>query len=231
MKRKVKRFPKVKSSAGIKAARKKLREEFQIYRHHKSSVKIAEKFRHQKELRLNLGCGPKYKTGWVNIDLLPTADLQLDIRENFPFSDSSVSLIYSEHLFEHLEYPEEVNHLLRESLRILQPGGKFSVGVPDLSITLFQYVKNELPDLIKIWSADKYLQWFPSYVWKTPMSVVNFGFRQGTEHKFAYDFETLKLFLEEAGFVNVQKREFDPELDSEDRRDGTLYVDGFKLVD
>jgi hypothetical protein len=34
--------------------------------------------------------------------------------------------------------------------------------------------------------------------------------------------------LERAGFVKVRRRDFDPELDSEERSLGTLYVDAYK---
>jgi hypothetical protein len=60
------------------------------------------------------------------------------------------------------------------------------------------------------------------------MHLVNYSFRQGSEHKYAYDFETLARVLTEAGIIKVRRREFDPDLDSVDRRDGTLYVDGCK---
>jgi len=59
-------------------------------------------------------------------------------------------------------------------------------------------------------------------------ALVNFFFRQGSKHKYAYDFETLARVLTEGGFTEVKRREFSPKMDSEDRRDGTLYVDACK---
>jgi hypothetical protein len=67
------------------------------------------------------------------------------------------------------------------------------------------------------------MHWHPD--WRdTPMHQVNYLFRQGHEHKYAYDGETLALILERAGFVRVNRRDFDPALDSESRRIGTLYM-------
>ena len=60
------------------------------------------------------------------------------------------------------------------------------------------------------------------------MEDINFPFRQGEEHNFAYDFETLRYILEKSGFVQVKRRDFDPSLDSRDRELGTLYVDAIK---
>jgi len=51
------------------------------------------------------------------------------------------------------------------------------------------------------------------------MHHVNYLFRQGGEHKYAYDCETLALTLTRAGFREVSRREFDPALDSESRRE------------
>jgi predicted SAM-dependent methyltransferase len=213
---------------GVKAAWRELRHELRIQRYHKASLKKARRFQGQPHLRLHLGCGSKYKSGWINVDLHQDADLQLDVRENLPFGEGTVSMIYSEHFFEHLEYPTEVLHLLRESMRVLEPGGTFSVGVPDAEETLFQYAQGQLPALLQGWSQDKNLQWFPPWVWTTPMHCINFFFRQGREHKYAYDFETLARVLKEGHFVDIKRRDFQLDTDSEDRRDGTLYVDARK---
>src|SRR6516164_10691898 len=42
---------------------------------------------------------------------------------------------------------------------------------------------------------------------------------------YAWDFEALKNPLEDIGFRNCSRRDFDPALDSESRIRGTLYVD------
>ena len=60
------------------------------------------------------------------------------------------------------------------------------------------------------------------------MHSVNYLFRQGTEHKYAYDLETLVRVLEQSGFEKVARREPEAGLDLEGRRSHTLYVDGFK---
>jgi len=128
---------KAQTSAGVRRAIRDLWHEVQLQRHHRSSLKRAKEFSSRANLKLNIGCGSNLKADWVNIDLFQKADLQLDIRENLPFADESVSIVYSEHFFEHLEYPDEALKFLRESWRVLTPGGIFSLGIPDfvLSIT------------------------------------------------------------------------------------------------
>jgi predicted SAM-dependent methyltransferase len=205
-----------------------LSRELRVQRDHEASVEEARRFIGKSHLKLHLGCGSEYREGWINIDLRPDADLQLDVREKLPFEDGSTAVIYSEHFFEHLDYPLEATRLLRESLRVLEPGGKFSVGVPDVGETLIQYAQDQLPALMQEWSKDKNMQWVAPWIWETPMHIVNFVSRQGTEHKYSYDAETLIRVLQQAGFVGVIRRDFQPDLDSEHRRDGTLYVDAFK---
>jgi hypothetical protein len=62
------------------------------------------------------------------------------MRERIPFTDGSAIIIYSEHFFDTLDYPEEVQHFLRECLRVLQPSGIFRVGVCDTRWPLLDYV-------------------------------------------------------------------------------------------
>src|SRR5215472_7118013 len=81
--------------------------EWRIYKCHRSALNKLALFLRSPEKKLNLGCGPNLKPGWINIDLFDShADLQLDLREKWPFADASVSCIYSEHVFEHFELHE-----------------------------------------------------------------------------------------------------------------------------
>ena len=70
--------------------------------------------------------------------------------------------------------------------------------------------------------------WHPAY-YDTKMHNINYHFRQGSEHKYAYDYETLEQLLARAGFTQIQRSEFDPGLDTERRKIGTLYVTAAKL--
>jgi predicted SAM-dependent methyltransferase len=130
-------------------------------------------------------------------------------------------MIYSEHFFEHLQHPRDTTRFLSEAFRLLEPGGVFSVGVPD----------TEWP--LKAYSDDKD-SYFPTAKnlhppkCKTKLDHINYHFRQDGEHKYAWDFETLKNALEEMGFRNCIRRDPDPALDNKSRFIGTLYVDCVK---
>ena len=72
---------------------------------------------------MNMGCGRNLKQGWINIDLGQEKCFNLEFRERFPFSNGIVSQIYSEHMLEHLAFPDEALTFISESFRLLSPGG------------------------------------------------------------------------------------------------------------
>ena len=65
-----------------------------------------KKFISLSTIKLNLGCGPNLKKGFINIDLSKKANLRLDLRKPLPFKGNTVDYIYSEHFFEHLSYTD-----------------------------------------------------------------------------------------------------------------------------
>jgi predicted SAM-dependent methyltransferase len=212
------RFP-----IGLYGALRTLRNETRIYLIHRKGVKKAKAYAGQTALKLNIGCGPNRKEGWVNIDLKPgMADMSLDMRERIPLADGSVAAIYSEHFLEHLDYPTDAKRFLGECYRVLQPGGRFSAGVPDTEWPIDAYVGRDDKGWI---SLCKERGWHPDWC-HTPLEHVNHHFRQGGDHRFAYDFETLRHALDEAGFRDITRREPDPGIDSWEV--ATLYVDAIK---
>ena len=214
----------VKSSIppGLRSALRQVREEARIRSLHRRGVEKARAYSGQTGLRLQLGCGPRVKKGWVNVDLAPGADLQLDLREPLPFDDGTFELIYAEHFVEHVDYPNTVGQLLKECYRVLEPGGRVSLVVPDCELVIRSYVLGGTKEF-----HEAEAKWHPESL-TTAMEHINYSFRQGGEHRFAYDFETFAKVVSGAGFVDVKRREYDPELDSVDRIVGSLYVEGTK---
>ncbi|MDQ3387656.1 MAG: methyltransferase domain-containing protein, partial [Actinomycetota bacterium] len=86
-----------------------------------------------REVRLNIGAGQTYIPGFINIDISSKADIVLDLgRDQLPFEDNSVDLIFSYHTLEHVP-----NYLfaLSEIHRVLKNGGAFLVGLPYITLT------------------------------------------------------------------------------------------------
>ena len=91
---------------------------------------------YDKELfYLNIGAGKFCRKNWRIIEYtdqnmpsykydLSLIDFNLNLFTNpeFPIKDNSVDLIYSSHTFEHLN-DKNVEHILKESFRILKNGG------------------------------------------------------------------------------------------------------------
>ena len=213
---------------GIETAVRLLLQESHIFWQHSRGVKKSRRYSNSSGLKLNIGCGENIKPGWVNIDLSPNVDLALDMRRNIPLPTGCASVIYSEHFFEHLENPPSVQTFLSEAYRVLEPGGLFSVGVPDTEWIIRDY--NGLP--YKEHQPGEWLKFVKGGlhpdICYTPLDHINFHFRQFTEHKYAYDYVTLAHVLEQAGLTDVKQRDFDPKLDAQWRKIGTLYVDARK---
>ncbi len=81
-------------------------------------------------------CGGRnpYRPGeFLNVDIvdLPKVDLVFDITKRFPIADGIIAEIISIATLEHLRKPQ-VDHVLSECYRTLQPGGVLRVSTPDI---------------------------------------------------------------------------------------------------
>jgi predicted SAM-dependent methyltransferase len=84
-------------------------------------------------MRLNLGCGPVRKDGFVNIDINPQVnpDLVLDLnRLPYPFEPDSVDYIYGAQLVEHLHV--HCIDFFQECYRILKADGTLEMHLPNM---------------------------------------------------------------------------------------------------
>ncbi len=179
---------------------------------------------------VHLGCGPKYLEGFVNVDanLFNKIDLWLDVRNGLPFPSNSVDSIYSTHMFEHF-YPDELNLLLRECLRVLKPRGGIRLIVPNLESAIQAYSQSQ-----SAWFDDSFPRHFDSLGGR----FSNFIFCDG-QHRTAFDFTHIEEVLGKAGFGEVERsaegksRLYDdnvPAYEPGDSRDlpHSLYVEAFK---
>lgn len=83
-------------------------------------------------MKLDLGCGPSKKEGFIGIDSIKfdNVDFVLDLgKEKLPFDDESVDEIHASHFIEHLDSNERV-HIVNEMYRVMKKGAKATVIVP-----------------------------------------------------------------------------------------------------
>ncbi len=198
--------------------------ELQISYYHRQGLRRIRQKSLSKPSKINLGSGPACKHGYLNIDLFPGADLTLDLREGLPFESNCCEIIFSEHFFEHIDYPEPVRHLFKECLRVLQPDGILRFSVPDTEWPLHDYRDGSNAPYFLACNGNS---WHPSYC-TTRLEHINYHFRQDGQHRFAYDEETVRKLLEPLGFSEVTRASFDAQLDSERRRIGSLFISARK---
>lgn len=101
---------------------------------------------------VDLGCGPinrseqypEYELVRVDIRDECEPDYRCDVRM-LPFANEEYDLVFSSHVLEHFER-NETESILTEWLRILKPGGKFHLVLPNIQWTFDKSRDVEVPD-------------------------------------------------------------------------------------
>lgn len=183
---------------------------------------IAAHFAKEQVIKVQLGSGSNLMPGWLNTEGfdptsfthaldVSTACVYLNVCETFPFADHSIDYIFHEHVMEHLTYPD-AQSMLRECYRVLQPGGKIRIAMPDFAYFLRLYFEDGSGE--KSAFLDEYIR-FNSSVWSTDLAhvrhnkavfVINHALR-AWGHRFLYDEKTLSAAMAEAGFVKCTRQE------------------------
>lgn len=114
-----------------------------------------------------MGCGNTAPDGWVNCDSSWNAQISkwpilhrilvklnivshaqwppnvryLRLGSRFPWPDGSADVVYASHVFEHLDRATRHN-FMKESYRVLKPGGVLRIVVPDLLYHAKTYVES-----------------------------------------------------------------------------------------
>ena len=179
-----------------------------------------------KDLCVNFGCGPNPLPDWLNLDVARSngIDIVWDLRHGLPFPDESCTALFGEHVIEHVPR-QDAQKLLRECYRVLHKGGVLRLSTPDAGRYLRSY------------AGDREFLEHPSFPepFESPMDRVNQMMREGGQHLWAYDADSLLLALKKAGFSKVMEQPFGKSLhprmqniDTEGRAFESLYVEGVK---
>jgi len=173
-------------------------------------------------IKLDLGCGSSKREGFIGIDLSSEADIQWDLTQSLPFEDETVSVIRSDHFFEHIEQSDLI-YLLKECKRVLVPGGILDFSVPHIDPYIeaylskdFDFLKEKITDIPNR-DEELYNTCFDRILWLL--------YRNG-EHKSMFDKDSIVAKVKLAGFSTVTTREYDPENDN--YRFSSVYVVAIK---
>lgn len=107
-----------------------------------------------KPIKLDLGCGPNPKEGFIGVDALPfdgKVKIVTDLRKRWPWKDNSVDEAYTSHFVEHLEAWERV-HFIKELYRVLKPEAKCQMIVPHwASCRAYGDLTHKWPPVSEFW--------------------------------------------------------------------------------
>lgn len=85
-------------------------------------------------MKLHLGCGRKYREGWINADVNRNvkADYYFDMNDKFPFEDNYFDEIYMDSVLEH---SNDIVKVLKELYRVCKPNARMEIWAPHYSAT------------------------------------------------------------------------------------------------
>jgi len=133
-----------------------------------------------------------------------------DLRKPLPFPDNTFSAIYASHVLEHL-YRSQGLVLLSECKRVLKPGGVLRLVVPDLQSMVVEYV-NSKKNGASTSAADHLNDKLAFRSAAPPVGNVfvrsHAVWKDFHSHKWMYDADSLRHYLEAAGFRQVAKMDF-----------------------
>lgn len=177
------------------------------------------------DLYVQFGAGPGTPpASWRSFDSSPTLRLQRiplagrffvggafpyfgptveygDIVKGLPVAEGSCAAIYCSHVLEHLALCE-LRTALTNTWRYLRPAGVFRLVLPDLRQLATDYLSDPSPDAAMAFMRNSMLGQ-PT----RPRGLAAFlrSWLGGSQHRWMWDFESLKTELESAGFTDVRR--------------------------
>lgn len=147
------------------------------------------------QIKLNIGCGGRKLPGYLGVDAVAertAADIVANAN-HIPLPDGCASEVMAIHLVEHL-LPWELSATLKEWHRLLAPGGKLVLELPDLikccqNIISGRTRTGKHPDQLGLWGL------FGDDRLEDPFML----------HRWSYTFSTLAPKVEAAGFRKVKE--------------------------
>ena len=142
--------------------------------------------------KLHIG-GTQKHPEWEILNAVPApyVDHVCNARDLSRFQDDTFTDIYASHVLEHFDYVNELNVVLKEWYRVLMPGGKLYISVPDLDILAQLFISKD-----QLTVDERFF-----------VMCMIFGGHgdQYDYHMVGLNEEFLTFFLVQAGYTNIQK--------------------------
>lgn len=177
-------------------------------------------------LDVQYGCGVSAPQNWVNFDASPTLRLQRmpllgkaitrgrsifpdnvaygDVVKGLPLRDASCRRVYCSHVLEHLSLID-FRKALRETLRVLKPGGVFRGVLPDLEAFARVYVADGTPAAALTFMQDTLLGMRERPRGLRGLAAMALG---NSHHLWMWDYKAMVVELMQAGFVDIRRASF-----------------------
>ncbi|MZP29459.1 methyltransferase domain-containing protein [Heliobacterium undosum] len=184
-----------------------------------------------KELRteqkkVNLCSGPVKIKGYLNIDINPASDLVLDLDyQNIPLADESVDVVACISAINYFTR-DRAQEIIREVFRVLKPGGIARFGTQDLRRLAEMYIHEDRDFFFQKLSDGR--DRFPGATLADKLNNFFYGFPTfGKACKYVYDFASLRVLFDKAGFVEIEQKQYResriPEVDLLDNRPEQMF--------
>ena len=160
--------------------------------------------------KLNIGCGTDIIPGWINIDKFNGMGhgsvntkngaivLNFNMLDELPLS-GCIDTIYSSHFIEHLSFQDAATFLKR-CHKYMKKGGTIRLAFPDLELWINKYIQGDMNFFRKYKSL--YLQGTGAET----KGEIFIGQIHGWDHKWCYDYESMKHILSAAGFSGISRK-------------------------
>jgi SAM-dependent methyltransferase len=172
------------------------------------------------------GCGWHAPQSWKNFDASPTLRFERlpligqlytrnaqrfpsnvkygDIVQGLPLADESCCAIYCSHVLEHLCL-DDLRQALRNTYRVLEPGGVFRLVLPDMETAIRSYVESTHASACSDFLRETLLGRPTRTRGLRGLLIAMLG---NNEHLWMWDFKGLQKELADAGFREIRRAGF-----------------------
>lgn len=175
---------------------------------------------------LQYGCGWCAPGDWLNFDASPVLRFERipllgqlytknksrfpenvkygDIVYGLPVADNSFAAVYCSHILEHLAL-EDLRLALKNTYKILEPGGVFRFVMPDIEFMINTYIADPTPQAAMNFMRTSYLGREKRF---RGLKGLAYLWLNNSQHLWMWDYKSIQVELQNAGFKNIRRADF-----------------------